>query len=234
MRGRKWYEISYVTCDLFAGRRILGGMSAGTSRFLDIQLGMPVVNRAAAGDRDAQRLLYEQIAGPMFALVRRVLRDRTAAEDVFQDSMIAVLKHLPSWRGDAPLGAWVRQITLNQCLGHLRSPWQKARRTLREWAGAGDEDLELVLQAVDLPLPEIIDLARALDQLAHTSRTVLWLHDVEGLTHEEIAAAFGRTASFSKSQLARAHALLRAQLAEQAQAQQPVLRAGIAAQGEVS
>lgn len=209
-------------------------MSGGTSRFLDIQLDMRTVNRAAAGDREAQRLLYEQAAGPMFALVRRVLRDRTAAEDVFQDSMIAVLQHLPSWRGDAPLGAWVRRITLNQCLGHLRSPWQKARRTLREWVGAGDEDPGLARQSVDLPLPEIIDLTRALDELAHTPRTVLWLHDVEGLTHEEIAEAFGRTASFSKSQLARAHALLRTQLAEQADAQQPLLRSSIAAQGQVS
>ncbi len=50
-------------------------MSGGTSRFLDIQLDMPTVNRAAAGDREAQRLLYEQAAGPMFALVRRVLRN---------------------------------------------------------------------------------------------------------------------------------------------------------------
>jgi RNA polymerase sigma factor (sigma-70 family) len=205
------------------------------SRFLDIQFDMQSLNRAAAGDREAQRLLYGQIAGPMFALVRRVLRDRTAAEDVFQDSMMAVLKHLPGYRGDAPLGAWVRQVTLNQCLAHLRSPWQKARRTLREWAGAeGEEDGVLALQSVDPPLAELIDLARALDDLADTPRTVLWLHDVEGLTHEEIGAAFGRTVSFSKSQLARAHALLRTQLGEHAGPKPALLQPGIAAQGQVS
>jgi RNA polymerase sigma factor (sigma-70 family) len=203
------------------------------SRFLDIQLDMPTVNRAAAGDREAQRQLYEQASGPMFSLVRRVLRNGAAAEDVFQDSMMAVLKHLPGYRGDAPLGVWVRRITLNQCLAHLRSPWQKARRTWSEWAGGGDEDFDQVLQSVELPMPEIIDLARALDELGDTPRAVLWLHDVEGLTHEEIAAAFGRTASFSKSQLARAHALLRAMLSDPAQ-QQPLLRPDIAAQGQVS
>jgi RNA polymerase sigma factor (sigma-70 family) len=204
------------------------------TRFLDIQLDLSTVNRAAAGDREAQRLLYEQAAGPMFALVRRVLRDRTAAEDVFQDAMIAVLKHLPGFRGDAPLGAWVRQVTLNQCLAHLRSPWQKARRRLREWAGAdGDEDFDLAALAVAPTSPEAIDLARALDDLADTPRTVVWLHDVEGLTHGEIAAAFGRTESFSKSQLARAHALLRARLADPAQ-QQPLLPVDVAAQGQVS
>jgi RNA polymerase sigma factor (sigma-70 family) len=203
------------------------------SRFLDIQLDMPTVNRAAAGDREAQRQLYEQASGPMFSLVRRVLRNGAAAEDVFQDSMMAVLKHLPGYRGDAPLGAWVRQVTLNQCLAHLRSPWQKARRTLSQWVGAGDEEFDHVQQSVDLPLPEIIDLARALDDLGDTPRAVLWLHDVEGLTHEEIAAAFGRSTSFSKSQLARAHALLRARLSDPAQPQ-PLLRTDIAAQGQVS
>src|SRR2546425_842945 len=54
-----------------------------------------------------------------------------------------------------------------------------------------------------------IDLERALKQLTGTARAVVWLHDVEGYTHEEIAELMGKTVSFSKSQLARAHARLR-------------------------
>jgi len=46
-------------------------------------------------------------------------------------------------------------------------------------------------------------------QLPETSRMVVWLHDVEGYTHEDIAEMMGRTVSFSKSQLARAHTRLR-------------------------
>ena len=61
----------------------------------------------------------------------------------------------------------------------------------------------------ELPLAELMDLERAMDSLSDTARTVLWLHDAEGLTHEEIAAAFGRSTSFSKTQLARAHQTLR-------------------------
>ena len=45
------------------------------------------------------------------------------------------------------------------------------------------------------------------------SRAVVWLHDVEGFTHAEIGIALGRTPSFSKSQLARAHRRLRELLA---------------------
>ncbi len=45
--------------------------------------------------------------------------------------------------------------------------------------------------------------------LPAVSRTVVWLHDVEGFTHKEIAALLGKTESFSKSQLSRAYQKLR-------------------------
>jgi len=54
-----------------------------------------------------------------------------------------------------------------------------------------------------------IDLEAALRRLTPTARAVLWLHDVEGYTHEEIGGMMGKTASFSKSQLSRAHKRLR-------------------------
>jgi RNA polymerase sigma-70 factor (ECF subfamily) len=56
---------------------------------------------------------------------------------------------------------------------------------------------------------DTVDLERALARLGDTARAVVWLHDVEGYTHAEIGRLLGGTASFSKSQLARAHAHLR-------------------------
>jgi RNA polymerase sigma-70 factor (ECF subfamily) len=56
---------------------------------------------------------------------------------------------------------------------------------------------------------DTVDLERALAHLGDTARAVVWLHDVEGYTHAEIGRLLGGTASFSKSQLARAHARLR-------------------------
>jgi len=171
------------------------------NRFTDIELDPEVIRRAAAGDRDALRLVYDQVAGPMFGLARRIVRDRATAEDLFQDSMETVLRRLSQYRGDAPLGAWLRQVTLRHCLMHLRSPWQRARGALRELLPDS--------AVAELPLAELMDLERAMGRLSDTARTVLWLHDGEGLTHEEIAAAFGRTTSFSKAQLSRAHQTLR-------------------------
>lgn len=191
------------------------------SRFLAISLTEDCLRRAAAGDRTAQRQVYEQAAGPVFALIRRVVRGRAAAEDVFQDCMVGLLGRLPQFRGQAPFGAWARQVALRQCLMYLRSPWQRARRALAAvLPGEGDA----LQPAVDPQLAEAIDLERALARLPETARVIVWLHDAEGLSHEEIAAQFGRTVSFSKSQLSRAHALLRAQLADHRAAGAPAAR----------
>lgn len=207
------------------------------SRFVDIPLDTECLRLAAGGDRAAQRALYEQVAGPVFALIRRLVPQRAAAEDVFQDCMISLLRHLPQFRSEAPFGAWVRQIALRQCLMHLRSPWQRARRVLRTMVGEGEgpdaADEFTSLQRVEPPAPELIDLERALATLPDVARTVVWLYDVEGLNHEEIAALFGRTVSFSKSQLSRAHALLRAQLSEPVP-QAPLAQPPMPAPGQVS
>jgi RNA polymerase sigma-70 factor (ECF subfamily) len=189
------------------------------SRFLDIPVDAECLRLAAAGDHPAQRLLYEQVSGPVFALIRRMVQPRAAAEDVFQDCMVTLLRSVGDYRAEAPFGAWVRQIAMRHCLMHLRSPWQKARRALHSVLpeGARDEVAEAVwMPRAEPPSPEAIDLARALARLPDVARTVVWMFDVEGMSHEEIAAMFGRSVSFSKSQLSRAHALLRSQLADPA------------------
>jgi RNA polymerase sigma-70 factor (ECF subfamily) len=171
----------------------------------------------------------------VFGLIRRLVRSRAAAEDVFQDCMIGLLDHLGDYRGEAPFGAWVRQIATRHCLMHLRSPWQRARRALLD-VTTGDSGEDSILPrggAHELPLPEIIDLERAVSRLPETSRAVVWLYDVEGLSHEEIATLFGRSISFSKSQLARAHALLRAELSDSPPPARALPADGLAAQGQL-
>ena len=96
----------------------------------------------------------------------------------------------------------------------------------------GEDEAQLLpdgLVAHDPP-PELIDLERAMARLPETARTIVWMHDVEGMNHEEIAAQFSRSVSFSKSQLSRAHAQLRLQLAEHRPAEPALPAAEIAAQ----
>jgi RNA polymerase sigma-70 factor (ECF subfamily) len=187
------------------------------SRLGDIALSPECLAAARAGDLAAREELYTLVAAPVHALIRRIV-GRDAADDLFQDTLLRMFERLPEYRGDGPIGRWVRAIAVNHCLMHLRSPWRRARIWLVGGASGGPDDAMEFGDAVDaLPATAFggrdvsvpIDLARLLGQLPAAARTVLWLYEVEGCSHEEIARAHGRTVSYSKSRLARAHAQLR-------------------------
>jgi RNA polymerase sigma-70 factor (ECF subfamily) len=178
------------------------------TRLVEITVPDEVRRRACAGEEGARQLIYAAVAPATFALIRRLVGNRSASEDVFQDTMMILFERLTEFRQEAPLGAWLRQIAISRCLMHLRSPWRRVRQCLEgvlegEAGGA-------VRPATNPPPPETIDIERALATLAPTARAVIWMYEVEGYSHAEIAAAFGRSVSFSKSQLARAHLKLRA------------------------
>ena len=173
------------------------------NRLVELQVTEDVLAKARAGDVHAQASIYALLAPATFALIRRLSGNRAQAEDLFQDTMVSLYQHLGQFRGEAPLGAWVRQIAVTKCLMYLRSPW---RRALFSMEASLDER---PLLSTPGPFAEAVDVERALASLKPTTRAVVWLYEVEGYTHEEIGRAFGRSVSFSKSQLARAHARLR-------------------------
>jgi RNA polymerase sigma factor (sigma-70 family) len=179
------------------------------ARLTEIDVPPEVLASARGGSERAQAAIYAAVAPATFGLVRRLAGSRALAEDLFQETMMAVFQALPSFRGEAPLGAWVRQIAVSKCLMYLRSPWHRARLRL---SSPGDLDcrwVDTLLPATPGPRAESVDLERALASLAPTARAVVWLFEVEGYSHEEIALSFGRSVSFSKSQLSRAHVKLR-------------------------
>jgi RNA polymerase sigma-70 factor (ECF subfamily) len=158
--------------------------------------------RARAGERAAQARLYECFGAAVYTLARRLLFKPELAEDALQDTFVEVMRGLPGFRGEAPIGMWIRRIAVNRCLMQLRSPWQRSRTVLPPETGALEQDDNGDWQ-------DILDMERALEELPAVARAVVWLHDVEGYTHEEIALFMHATPSFSKSQLARAYARLK-------------------------
>jgi len=124
------------------------------------------------------------------------------AEDVLQETFIEVLSKIDSFRGDSGFGFWVRRIAVNKCLMLLRSSW-----IVRRSPDAVPEESANDHTAEHLESRAALEIALA--SLSPTARIVVWLHDVEGYTHREIAESMGKTTSFSKSQLARAHERLR-------------------------
>lgn len=159
------------------------------------------LDAARRGLPGAQEQLFKQFQHAVWTLALRMTEQRADAEEVTQDAFLKALKGLPGYRGEAPFGMWLRQITINEALMRRRS----ARPTCELV-----EDLSLPIERT--PSSDQLDLARSLGALPQPTRGVLWLYYVEGYTHPEIAQAYGQSVSFSKSQVARGAARLREQL----------------------
>ncbi|MEM6701996.1 MAG: sigma-70 family RNA polymerase sigma factor [Acidobacteriota bacterium] len=157
-----------------------------------------VLERAQRGDLTALEALYRTFERRIYGLALRILGRPEDAEEVLQETFLEVARSLPRYRGDGPLWGWIRKIAANKALMHVR------RESLRE-----TDPLPLELVGRDAGRSDRLDLEGALAKLEPKARAVVWLHDVEGMTHREIAELTGRSESFSKSQLSRAHARLR-------------------------
>lgn len=168
-----------------------------------------LVSRAKAGDLGALEHLYRAYEAGVYTLARRLTRTAEDAEDVLQETFLEVCRSLGSWRGDGSLWGWIRTIAASKAMMRYRREKIRAADEL-------DDAAEYSLGGKGDDVPLRMDLESALERLPERSRAVVWLHDVEGYTHEEIATLMGMTTSFSKSQLARAHQKLRGWLGEEA------------------
>lgn len=183
------------------------------SKFADIRIDPAIVQRAARGDVRAHEIIYRAFATPVYSLCLRFTRVPAHAEDLAQETFIEIMRSIGKFRGEAALGSWIRRIAVSKALMFLRSAWTARSQGL----GDGWEDNtpgDAVSHGISSNPDAALDLDAALANLPVVSRTIVWLHDVEGLTHKEIATLMGRTESFSKSQLSRAYQRLRPMLAQ--------------------
>ena len=188
------------------------------TRFADCSVAEDIVGRARLGDPAANEVLYRTYSTAVYNLALRLTRQRTMAEEILQETFIEVLTKIGTFRGEALLGTWIREIAVNKCLMHLRSGWHRKSRPLEETGSDQGDNIDMAIK------PEHLDLERALAALAPVSRAVVWLHDVEGYTHTEIGRLMGKTSSFSKSQLARAHQRLQVLLEDSNESEQPCMQ----------
>lgn len=167
-----------------------------------------IVARARRGDMRAHEIIYRTYSAPVYSLLARMTGSTVTADDLSQETFIEVIRSIDRFRGDASLATWIRRIAVSKCLMHLRSAWQN-RATLFRDLGENHPATEPRIVG-EAALSQVqIDLERALARLSDVSRVVVILHDIEGYTHREIAVLMGKSVSFSKSQLARAHQRLR-------------------------
>ena len=165
------------------------------------------VERAKRGDPAA----IEQVLAGIAPAVRRfgvhMCKNVHDADDVLQDTLIAIATHLPEFEGRSSFSSWVFALTRSACA--------RKRRGLKNAPPVSDERVAERRDEAPTPEARAIQheiagaLTRALADLPDDQREVVLLRDVEGLTAPEAAAAIGVSVDALKSRLHRARAALR-------------------------
>ena len=166
---------------------------------------------AQSGDARAFDVLYRRHTEQLYAIALRLTRDREAAADAVHDAWLRAAESVAGFERRSSFRTWITGILIN-CVREI----ERSRRRM----ASVELDDELMPEIVDpmsaAPLNtagiDPLDLEAAIAALPPRFRQVLVLHDVEGFTHEEIAAALGLVAGTSKSQLARARQRVREML----------------------
>lgn len=167
----------------------------------EIELDELTLAGAKRGDMHACEKIYRKYHQPAFNVAVRICKCRELAQDVTQEAFITAFKRMHQFRGESPFWGWLRRVIVNHAISALRKLPRHDAVELEEYMSYSDGDQESMGKCMDLEL--------ALGQLSDEDRAVVWLHDVEGYKHREIAQLFGKTESFSKTRLNRARTRLR-------------------------
>lgn len=159
--------------------------------------------RARRGDVDALETVYHTYSGAVFTLATRLCGSVEDGEEVLQETFLEVVRRIGSFRGEGAFGAWLRRVTVSKALMHHRH--RRSRPLELHVLDVADAQVCAPECRASGHLDARFDVERALTGLPDTTRMVLWLHEVEGMTHAEIAQLLGRSVSFSKSQLSRGY-----------------------------
>jgi RNA polymerase sigma-70 factor (ECF subfamily) len=163
------------------------------------------IERVKKGDWTGMARLYDWYRPRVYSLCLRYTRNASDADDLTQDVFIQVFRKAYTFRGDAEFTSWLYAVTLNFVRLHAR---QTRRRSRVFEVDEGERRLYSIKSRACNPMQRVA-LAQALRDLTPVRRMTLVLHDIQGLTHSEIAVRTGVTVIASKSRLHRAHMALR-------------------------
>lgn len=181
-----------------------------------------IVGDILSGNIDAFEVIVARYKGLVFHVVRSIITDASAHEDLAQDIFVRVYETLPRFQFRCGLATWISRIACNTCLNRLRRarshPQDNPEYTDEEDRGAG---VELVGFVDSVPgnyqTPENvicrkeieIKVRDAVARLPVQYRLMITLHYLEGFSIPEMADSLGMPRGTVKSHLYRARAMLK-------------------------
>jgi RNA polymerase sigma-70 factor (ECF subfamily) len=163
---------------------------------------LELVTKAQEGSVSAFESLYRHHANHIFLLCLRMSGCKSHAEDFMQETFIKAWQALSSFKGDSQFSTWLHRIAVNTVLADKRKNSLDLVQD-HDWEREFEQSLAATHSASQM------DLEKAIAQLPAQARYVLVLHDLIGMTHQEIGQQLDIASGTSKAHLNRARGLMR-------------------------
>ena len=180
-----------------------------------------LVRRAKGGDMDAYDDLIRRYQERIYATVYHMTANHEDANDLAQETFIKAHQALKSFKGDSSFFTWVYRIAVNKTINFLKQRKNKTHMSLNDLDFNAEHDADLVaLISEKTPRREVnlIELQEklnaAMQKLSEVHRLVVTLHDVQGLSHEEISKIMDCNTGTVRSRLFYARQQLQAYLSD--------------------
>jgi len=181
-----------------------------------------LVRRAQEGDLTAFDVLIQRYQERVYATIYHMTSNHEDANDLTQETFVKAYKALTSFKGDSGFFTWVYRIAVNKTINFLK---QKKNRhngfSLNDLDFNAEHDPDLVALVSDknprrdMGLSELQEkLNEAMQKLSDVHRLVVTLHDVQGLSHEEIGKIMDCNPGTVRSRLFYARQQLQGSLAD--------------------
>ena len=182
---------------------------------------MDLVNSARRGDLKAYDELVRRYQERIYATIYHMTSNHEDANDLAQESFVKAFQALKSFKGGSSFYTWLYRIAVNKTINFLKQRKNRQHMSLNDIDFNAEHDPDLVALISDKTprreagLSELQEkLNGALLKLSEHHRMAVVLHDVQGLSHEEIAKVMHCNIGTVRSRLFYARQQLQALLAD--------------------
>jgi len=180
-----------------------------------------LVKQAQGGNLEAYDELIRRYQERIYATIYHMTSNHEDANDLAQETFIKAFQALKSFKGDSSFFTWVYRIAVNKTINFLKQRKNKTHMSLNDLDFNAEHDPDLVALVSDktprrdVSLIELQEkLNGAMQKLSEIHRLVVTLHDVQGLSHEDISKIMGCNTGTVRSRLFYARQQLQAYLSD--------------------
>jgi RNA polymerase sigma-70 factor (ECF subfamily) len=180
-----------------------------------------LVSRARRGDLKAYDELVQRYQERIYATLYHMTANHEDANDLAQEAFIKAFQALKSFKGGSSFYTWVYRIAVNKTINFLKQRKNRSHMSLNDLDFNAEHDPDLVALISDKTPRREVNLAElqeklneAMQKLSEPHRLAVTLHDVQGLSHEEIAQIMNCNIGTVRSRLFYARQQLQAYLSD--------------------